>query len=162
MNIVSFITEPRVIDHVLRPVLRRACVLPALPAGLARLPRRFAVILVRESAPVASAPISAKCPRTARPSPLGLRARFVHLQGPPADFLSVERSGSLGRLVILGHFHEGKAPGLAGFAVHRNVDTRGAKVIPAKSIVAAEWVRMKCQFESWRGRSRLMKSGCCA
>src|SRR5882762_1043033 len=106
-----------------------------LPARLARLPRRIAIIFIRE--PVAPAAALAPAATPARPaSPtwaaktlraawraaFALRPRFIHFQIAPANFFSVQRRHGLRRFRVVRHFDERKAARTTRLAVHGHVD----------------------------------------
>src|SRR6267378_7716867 len=106
-----------------------------LPARLARLPRRIAIIFIRE--PVAPAAALAPAAAPARPaSPtwaaktlraawraaFALRPRFIHFQIAPANFFSVQRRHGLRRFRVVRHFDERKAARTTRLAVHGHVD----------------------------------------
>src|ERR1700680_1529598 len=94
-----------------------------LPARLARLARRFAIILVGEaSAPAASATTAGVAAAAFWPAAFFPGARFVYLQVAPANLFAVETGDGFGGFGVIGHFHESKAAGPAGLAVGGNVN----------------------------------------
>src|SRR5882762_6793221 len=99
-----------------------------LPARFARLPRRLAVIFVREavasSAALAASASSAKVPWTSRRASFALRPRFIHFQIAPAHFFSVESGHGCRRFRVIGHFHECKTSRAPGLPVHGHVNPR--------------------------------------
>src|SRR4029077_2614968 len=94
-----------------------------LPARLARLASRFAIILIGEAAALATAATTAGV-AAAAPWPAAFLpgARFVHLQIAPAHLFAVETGNGLGGFGIIGHFDKSKAACPAGFAVGGDVN----------------------------------------
>ena len=96
----------------------------ALPARLARLARRLAIIFVGEAIAAAALASARRATETSRTSALGLGARLVHLEIAPVDSLSIESGHRLSSFRVVGHFHEAKAAGAPRFPVHRYVHAR--------------------------------------
>src|SRR5271163_3514552 len=105
-----------------------------LPARLARLPRDFAIIFVRESFLAAAATIAAtatsvataastSATRSARPAAagFGFRARFVYFQIASADVFTVERGDGFRRFSVVRHFDETETARPAGLAIGGDV-----------------------------------------
>src|SRR5215467_2925734 len=92
-----------------------------LPARLARLASRFAVILVRESATAATTTGACAAATAARGS-LTLGPRFVDLEIAAAHFFSVESGNGFRCLGVIRHFHKSKAASTACLAICGDVN----------------------------------------
>src|SRR5260370_27475157 len=88
-----------------------------LPARFAGLARGFAVILVRKTLPASAAVIEARRARRF------FGARFIDFQVSAADLLAIQARNGLRGFVVVGHFHERKAPGAAGLPILHQVYT---------------------------------------
>src|ERR1039458_6784894 len=89
--------------------------LPAGFAGLTRVP----LVIVAAAAASATEALSTASAAARR---VGLRFRFVDLQGAAAEFGSIQRRYRLVRFRRIGHLDEAEAAGAAGFAVGDNAD----------------------------------------
>src|SRR5258705_4814376 len=88
-----------------------------LPARFARLARRFAIVLVRESFPAATAATTTTAgARTAATSCFW--TRLVHLKVASAQFFTVQPRDSFGSFIVIGHFDKAKAAGAASLSIH--------------------------------------------
>src|SRR5215472_7788276 len=90
------------------------------PARFARLASRFAVILMRESAAIATT-AGASAAIVTRGA-LALGPRFVDLEVAASHFFSVESGNGLRCLGVIGHFHKSKAACTACLAISRDVN----------------------------------------
>jgi hypothetical protein len=94
-----------------------------LPARFARLARRFAIVLVRESFSAATAATTTTAgARTA--APRCFWTRFVDLKVASAKFFTVQPRDSFGSFIVIGHFDKGKAAGSASLSIHDQMDAR--------------------------------------
>jgi hypothetical protein len=94
-----------------------------------KLPARFArlacvpLIIIAPASPSSTAATKPLSTATATPlGTVGLGLRLVDFQRASAQFRPVQRRDSLVGLGGIGHFHESKAAGTAGFAIGHNAD----------------------------------------
>src|SRR5438034_515538 len=90
-----------------------------LPAGFARLPRGFAIVLVGKSA-AAMSTAGASAAITA--GAVAFRPGFVDLEIAAAELFAIEARDSVGGFRIIGHFDKGEAASPAGFAIGDNMN----------------------------------------
>src|SRR5947208_1382324 len=90
-----------------------------LPAGFARLPRGFAIVLVGKSA-AARSTAGASAAITA--GAVAFRPGFVDLEIAAAELFAIEARDSVGGFRIIGHFDKGEAASPAGFAIGDNMN----------------------------------------
>src|SRR5215472_12284258 len=92
-----------------------------LPARFARLASRFAVVLMRESATVATTTRASAAAIAARGA-IALGPRFVDFKVAASHFFSVESGNGLRCLGVIGHFHESKTACPACLAIRDNMN----------------------------------------
>jgi hypothetical protein len=116
--------------------------LPVLPAWFARLPRGFAIILVREASAAAtitpasasstSTPASATTAATSTPSATTswrttttlFRARFIHFPIAPANIFSIKSGYGLARFFVVRHFDERESARAPCLSIHHHMHAR--------------------------------------
>ena len=92
----------------------------SLPAGLAPAP---ATAAARITTPIAAtAAIATRAATAAESAPRGSRACFVDCQRPSMKVSAIHALDCVRRGLIVRHFHERKASGLAGVAITHNAD----------------------------------------
>src|SRR5438445_6485771 len=94
---------------------------PGLPAGFVWLARRFAIILVRK--PFAAAVAARRPKANRRPTTLRLGDCFIHPEGTPANFFTIEGGDGLGRPIVIRHFYKSEAAGPPSLSIHGYVNT---------------------------------------
>ena len=91
-----------------------------LPAGFARLPRGFAIVLVGESATAAMTTAGASAVITA--GAVAFRPGFVNLEVAAAELFAIEGRDGVGGFRIIWHFDKREPASPAGFAIGDNMN----------------------------------------
>jgi hypothetical protein len=92
-----------------------------LPARFARLASVTLIVIAPTSTAAAPTTKTLSAPAAALGA-IGLGLRFVDLQSPAAQFRAIECGNGFVRFGGIGHFHESKTAGAAGFAISHNAD----------------------------------------
>jgi hypothetical protein len=98
------------------PAVPAIAAISATPAAVTTASATTAAVTTASAAVTSSPAAAARA--------LGLRPRLIHHEISPAEVLTIQRIDGAIRIVVIGHFHERKAPRLACKTVPNEIDPR--------------------------------------